>query len=59
MIHYPIPPHKQLAYAEWNNDVYPISEKIHKEVLSIPISPVQSVEDTERIINALNLYGRE
>jgi dTDP-4-amino-4,6-dideoxygalactose transaminase len=37
LIHYPIPPHQQLAYKDWNNVSFPISEKIHKEVLSIPI----------------------
>lgn len=39
LIHYPIPPHQQQAYAEWNNIKFPISEKIHNEVLSLPISP--------------------
>src|SRR5690606_9173769 len=40
LVHYPIPPHKQEAYAEWNDRSYPISEIIHNEVLSLPISPV-------------------
>ncbi|MFD2442767.1 DegT/DnrJ/EryC1/StrS family aminotransferase [Bacillus sp. CGMCC 1.16607] len=55
-IHYPIPPHKQLAYLEWNDFSYPISEQIHDEVLSIPISPIQSTEDTWEIIEALNKF---
>lgn len=59
VIHYPIPPHKQKAYTEWNQYEYPISEKIHEEVLSLPISPVQSIEDTKRIIEAINQYGQE
>ncbi|MHA3081070.1 DegT/DnrJ/EryC1/StrS family aminotransferase [Acinetobacter sp. ANC 5502] len=42
LIHYPIPPHQQLAYAEWNNLRFPISDKIHNEVLSLPISPYLS-----------------
>ncbi len=42
LIHYPIPPHKQNAYKEWNNESYPISEQIHTEVLSLPISGVQN-----------------
>jgi len=54
MIHYPIPPHKQLAYKEWNNERYPITEKIHKEVLSLPISGVQSFEDTNKVIDVIN-----
>ncbi|TDX09271.1 DegT/DnrJ/EryC1/StrS family aminotransferase [Flavobacterium sp. S87F.05.LMB.W.Kidney.N] len=57
VIHYPIPPHKQDAYSEWNNLSYPISEKIHNEVLSLPISPVLSDSDISEIINKLNNYS--
>ena len=53
-IHYPIPPHKQLAYKEWNNLSFPITEKIHNEVLSLPINQLIQVEDCEIIINHLN-----
>ncbi|MEG0605597.1 MAG: DegT/DnrJ/EryC1/StrS family aminotransferase, partial [Acinetobacter sp.] len=42
LIHYPIPPHKQQAYKEWNDLSYPISEKIHDEVMSLPIGPTLS-----------------
>lgn len=56
LIHYPIPPHKQNAYQEWNNESYPISEQIHNEVLSLPISGVQSLEDTKKIVEILNAY---
>ena len=55
-IHYPIPPHKQEAYTEWNNDSYPISEQIHDEVLSLPISGIQSLEDTKKIVKVINEY---
>ena len=58
IIHYPIPPHKQEAYSEWNHDDYPISEQIHEEVLSIPISPVQSMADTKQIIEVMNRFGK-
>ena len=54
LIHYPIAPHKQEAYKTWNNSKYPISEKIHNEVLSLPISGVQSLEDREKIVKVLN-----
>lgn len=54
LIHYPIPPHKQNAYKEWNNESYPISEQIHEEVLSLPISGVQSFSDTKRIMEICN-----
>lgn len=56
LIHYPLPPHKQNAYTEWNNQSYPLSEKIHNEVLSLPISGVQRLEDTIKIVGAINKY---
>ena len=56
VIHYPIPPHKQGAYAEFNHLSYPITEQIHEEVLSLPISPVQTLEQTQYIIDTINKY---
>lgn len=56
LIHYPIPPHKQEAYKEWENLSFPISEKIHKEVLSLPISSVMSEEDISTIIKVINKF---
>lgn len=54
LIHYPIPPHKQLAYKEFNNLSYSITEKIHQEVLSLPISPILKVEELNKIITKIN-----
>lgn len=59
LIHYPVPPHKQKAYSEWNEQKYPITERIHREVLSIPMSPVLSDEDVKRVIDALNGFDLE
>ena len=56
LIHYPFPPHRQESYKEWSSESYPISEQIHNEVLSLPISGVQSLEDTKRIVEILNVY---
>ena len=56
VIHYPIPPHQQKAYAEWNDQVFPISEQMHKEVLSLPISPVLTDREVNQIIELLNNY---
>jgi len=56
LIHYPIPPHKQQAYKEWNDLSLPITEKIHKEELSLPMSPVLSQKEIEIIINLLNQW---
>lgn len=56
LIHYPIPPHKQQAYCEWNNLSYPISEKIHTEVLSLPIGPTLNTKDMYKIISVCNSF---
>ena len=58
LIHYPIPPHKQNAYKEWNNESYKISEQIHDKVLSLPISSVQSFEDTIKITNLIDNFNK-
>ena len=54
LIHYPIPPHKQQAYEEWNNSSFPISEKIHSEVLSLPMGPTLSLTDAQFIVDVCN-----
>ncbi|KES18796.1 putative pyridoxal phosphate-dependent enzyme [Gilliamella apicola SCGC AB-598-I20] len=56
LIHYPIPIHKQEAYKEWNNLSYPITEKIHNEVLSLPISPVMTQREIEKVVEVINAY---
>ena len=55
MIHYPIPPHLQDAYSDLGltKNSLPISEKIHNEVLSLPIGPTMSLEDAEVVVQAL------
>lgn len=56
LIHYPIPIHKQEAYKEWNDLSYPITEKIHAEVLSLPMSPVMTQEEIEKVVEAVNKF---
>jgi len=56
LIHYPIPPHQQNAYKEMNHLSFPITELIHKQVLSLPISPVMTAEDVDKIIDIINCY---
>lgn len=56
LIHYPIPPHRQLCYSEWNNLSFPITERIHKEELSLPISQVISNQEMIEIIEMINKY---
>jgi dTDP-4-amino-4,6-dideoxygalactose transaminase len=57
MIHYPIPPHKQKAYSEWNAIELPLTEKIHDEVLSLPISPMMTKTEVEFIVDQLNRFS--
>ena len=56
LIHYPIPPHKQKAYRDWNDKCFPVTEKIHREVLSLPISPVMTEAEVGKVIDLLNKY---
>jgi dTDP-4-amino-4,6-dideoxygalactose transaminase len=56
VIHYPIPPHLQKAYKELNNLSFPITEKIHREVISIPISPIMSEAEIDFVISIINNY---
>jgi dTDP-4-amino-4,6-dideoxygalactose transaminase len=54
LIHYPIPPHKQLAYKDMNSMSLPITEQIHDEVLSLPISPVMDDTDVMKVVEVVN-----
>lgn len=56
LVHYPIPPHKQMAYKEWSKLNYPITEKIHQEVLSLPISPLMSEHEVRVVVKAVNHF---
>lgn len=56
LIHYPIPPHQQQCYKAWNNLSFPITEQIHQQELSLPISPVMTVEEAEQVVSILNSY---
>ena len=57
LIHYPIPPHKQQAYAQWNSLEFPITEAIHGEVLSLPIGPQLTLEQADVISNLINTFS--
>jgi len=55
MIHYPIPPHRQPAYADLNlpEGSLPIAEAIHREVLSLPMGPHLTTRQQQQVIDAL------
>ena len=57
IIHYPTAPHHQDAYREWNNLSFPITEQIHREVLSLPISPVLTDEEVKKVVEVVNAYS--
>ncbi len=58
LVHYPIPPHQQQAYSDWKDKSYPITEQIHNEVISLPVSPLLTDSEVERVIAAVNsFYG--
>ena len=54
VIHYPIPPHKQECYKEWNNLSFPITEKIHDEELSLPMGPAMTEEEIKTVVAVIN-----
>lgn len=56
LIHYPTPPHKQNAYKEYSHNSLPITEKIHMEVLSIPIGPTINDSEIEQVIASCNSF---
>jgi len=56
LIHYPIPPHKQECYKTWNSLSFPITERIHAEELSLPLSQAMTDEQAEYVINTINKW---
>lgn len=57
VVHYPTPPHKQEAFSEWNALHYPVTEDIHKTVVSIPLHPALTDGEVGRVIDACNTYA--
>ena len=55
-IHYPIPPHKQQCFKEWNQQSFPITEQIHSQELSIPCHQAMTKEEVDMIIDLLNSF---
>ena len=57
IIHYPIPPHKQECYKEWNDLSFPITEQIHDEELSLPMSPVMTMDEVMKCMECINGFS--
>ncbi len=56
LIHYPLPSHKQEAYSQWNELCFPITEKIHEQVVSLPLDPTMSDQSIQRVISVVNSF---
>ena len=56
IIHYPIPPHKQKCYKEWNDMSLPITEKIHSEELSLPMGSCLGMKEVKCVVEQLNRF---
>lgn len=57
LIHYPIPPHRQAAYREWNARSYPLTERLHQQVLSLPMGPTLTLQDAAFVVDAVNGFS--
>lgn len=57
IIHYPIPPHKQECYREMNGLSLPVTERIHREELSLPMSPVMTDAEVRRVVELVNDFA--
>lgn len=57
LIHYPIPPHKQECYKEWNHRSYPITERLAVQELSLPMSPIHTDAEIEEVIRLINAWN--
>ena len=58
LIHYPIPPHHQKAYAAWSSLCLPITEAIHREILSLPMGPTITQEQIQQVITCINAFDQ-
>lgn len=56
IIHYPIPPHKQECYRRWNTMSFPLTERIAGEELSLPVAPYMTLDDADKVIDAVNSF---
>ncbi len=56
VIHYPIPPHRQACYRQWNDLTLPVTERIHAQELSIPCYQAMKNEEVEQIVTLLNRF---
>lgn len=56
-VHYPVPPHRQPALKDFHHPAFPVSEKIHSQVVSLPLHPLLKEDEISRIVVAVNAFG--
>ena len=56
LIHYPIPPHRQQCYSDWSTLQLPVTERIHNQELSLPMSPAMTDEEAQKVVEAINSF---
>ena len=56
LIHYPVPPHKQQAYTEWNDLIFPVTERIHQQILSLPMGSTLGLHEAEKVVSLCNAF---
>lgn len=56
VVHYPVPPHKQEAYKELRDKSFPISEEIHRSIISLPLNQTMTNEEVDYVISKVNKY---
>lgn len=57
LIHYPIPPHQQQAYPQWNGLAFPLTERTHQQVLSLPMGSTMTAEEAAQVVEACNSFS--
>jgi dTDP-4-amino-4,6-dideoxygalactose transaminase len=57
LIHYPVPPHQQPAYQEWRTKQLPLTERIHQQVLSLPMGPMMTAQDAMVVVDVCNQWS--
>ena len=57
LIHYPIPPHKQNAYKAWGELKLPLTESMHRQVLSLPLGPTLTLKDAQQVVQICNRFN--
>lgn len=56
-VHYPVPPHRQAAFPDWHDQSFPVSERMHQTVVSLPLNPTLTDEEAAHIVTVINQWS--